>query len=84
MTSEIAKEWANEDRHGAQDQAFREWLGELNTLMTAWHEKHGNLPYELPINTKANEDNALAWRDSFDDGMTPQEAFDVDQSYWEE
>jgi hypothetical protein len=78
MCSEIAKEWAAEDRAGARDQEFSEWCDKLEVIMRAWDVKHGNLPYELPL------DRDAGWRDCFNDDMTPQEAFDSDQSYWEE
>lgn len=61
---------------------FSEWLGILESIMRAWDEKHGNLPYTLPLTHDENEGNRLCWKDSYDDGMTPQEAFDADQMYW--
>ena len=67
-----------------QDQGFLPWLDALEKIMTDWHAKHGNLPYELPLDRDLVSGNNLCWMDSFDDGMTPQEAFDSDLSYWEE
>lgn len=67
----------------ARDALFLAWLGELEKVMTAWDAKYGNLPYALPLDRDLTAGNNLCWRDSYDDGMTPQEAFDSDQSYWE-
>ena len=54
-----------------------EWLPALQAIMSTWDEKYGNLPYELPLG------DFRCWRDSYDDGMSPQEAFDSDQTYWD-
>ena len=63
---------------------FDIWLIELESLMTEWHRKYGNLPYELPLDKTPDAGNVLCWKDSFDDGMTPEEAFASDRQYWEE
>lgn len=63
---------------------FREWVDKLEEIMRKWDAKHGNLPCGLPLDRDPTSGNLLCWKDSFDDGMSPQEAFDSDQSYWEE
>ena len=62
--------------------AWESWLSELERIMRAWDDKHGNLPYSLPLTSGEHEGNRLCWMDSYDDGMTPQEAFDEDLTYW--
>lgn len=64
--------------------SFLTWLLDLEKIMTDWQAAHGNLPYDLPLDLDMTNGNVLCWRDSYDDGMTPQEAFASDQSYWEE
>jgi hypothetical protein len=63
---------------------FSTWLDQLEAIMRSWHEKHGNLPYALPLVRDPKCEAVISWRDSYDDGMTPQQAFESDQSYWEE
>ena len=63
---------------------FKDWLASLETVMREWDAKHGNLPYTLPLTGVDNEGNVLCWKDSYDDGMTPEEAFASDRTYWEE
>lgn len=63
---------------------FSEWMDELEGLMRDWHAKHGNLPYDLPLDRAEDNANICCWRDSYDDGMTPEEAFASDRAYWEE
>lgn len=79
--SEIADEWAKEDRAGAEDAEFAEWLAALERIMGEWDRKYGNLPYALPLKSSTGLD---CWREMFDEQMTPQEAFDEDQSSWSE
>lgn len=62
------------------DVAFLEWVAKLEDIMRAWGAKYGNLPYDLPL---AEGTGLECWHDSYKDEMTPQEAFDSDQSYWE-
>jgi len=52
--------------------------------MREWDAAHGNLPYELPLDRAEDNGNVLCWKDSYDDGMTPAQAFDSDKTYWEE
>lgn len=63
---------------------FKDWLASLEAIMRDWDAKHGNLPYTLPLTDTDNEGNVLCWKDSYDDGMTPEEAFASDRTYWEE
>lgn len=63
---------------------FNDWLASLEAIMRDWQAKHGNLPYKLPLSDAENEGNVLCWKDSYDDGMTPEEAFASDRTYWEE
>lgn len=62
--------------------SFDAWLGELETIMGLWHLQHGDLPYDLPLDRSADNGNVLCWRDSYDGGLTPQQAFDYDRTYW--
>jgi len=64
--------------------SFTEWLAELERLMTEWDQQYGNLPYGFPLDKSPDNGNVLCWRDSFDDGMTPGEAFASDRQYWED
>ena len=68
----------------ARDTVFVVWLAELEKIMGEWDAKYGNLPYALPLDRAEDNGNVCCWRDSYDDGMTPQQAFESDQSYWEE
>ena len=81
MTSSMTT--VEEQRTIALDEKFMAWIGELEKLMQAWGDKHcdGGTPYSLPL---ANSTGLSYWHDGYADGMTPQEAFDSDQSYWEE
>jgi hypothetical protein len=63
---------------------FNQWLDILEGLMREWDAAHGNLPYELPLDRAEDNGNVLCWKDSYDDGMTPGQAFDSDKTYWEE
>ena len=60
---------------------FDQWVTDLERIMGEWDAKHGNLPYTLPLRDSTGLD---CWRDGFDNDYTPQEAFESDQSYWEE
>lgn len=68
------------ERSEADDAAWPAWISEVERIAKAWDEKHGNYPYSLPLLQSTGHEN---WRDTFDDGMTPQEAFDEDQKHWE-
>ena len=78
------EQWDNAqlERSEAEDAKWQEWLRALEQIMAAWDAKHGNLPYTLPLTSGEHDGNRLCWMDSYDDGMTPQEAFDSDQTYW--
>ena len=65
----------------ASNPEFDQWMGRLEDIMLDWRRKHGNLPYGLPLHKSTGLE---CWHTSFVDGMSPQEAFDSDQSYWEE
>ena len=69
------------DTKCAANGSFMAWIGKLETLMREWDTKHGNLPYTLPLSYSTG---LRVWLDSFEDGMTPQDAFASDRSYWEE
>ena len=64
--------------------SFSEWMDILEKLMGEWDGKYHNLPYPLPLDRAKDNGNICCWRDSYDDGMTPQECFDSDKMYWEE
>lgn len=60
---------------------FDQWVTELEHIASVWRDKNGNLPYRLPL---CDSTGLECWRIHFDDDMTPQQAFDSDQSYWAE
>ena len=69
------------DAKCAENVSFMAWVADLEKLMSEWDAKHNNLPYTLPL----SDSTGLRVRlDSFEDGMTPRDAFASDQSYWEE
>lgn len=59
---------------------FDQWITELEHVAGEWDAKHGNLPYTLPLRDSTG---VGCWHDFFEDGLTPQEAFDSDQSHWD-
>lgn len=56
-----------------------EWLPELESIMQDWDRSWSNLPYSLPLKDSTGLD---CWRDMFDDGLTPEQAFAEDQLCW--
>jgi len=58
---------------------FSFWVHELERIMQKWDATHGNLPYRLPL---ADSTGLECWQEAFDDGMSPQEAFDEDRHCW--
>jgi len=73
-------ERAQEEQMAEAAMAWQQWLDHLESIMREWDAKHGNLPYALPLAESTGLD---CWRDSYDDGMTPADAFASDQSHWE-
>lgn len=67
----------------AKDVAFMAWIAGLEKVVQAWGDKHcdGEPPYGLPL---VDGTGLSCWHDCYADGMTPQQAFDEDQSNWEE
>ena len=59
---------------------FDQWVTELERIMEEWDSEYGNLPYTLPLKASTG---LGCWRESFEDGMSPAEAFASDQNYWE-
>jgi len=58
---------------------FDEWIKQLESIMQTWDEKHGTLPYDLPLASSTGLDS---WRDYYHDDFTPQGAFDEDKACW--
>lgn len=56
-----------------------EWIPQLEKVMADWQRSWGNLPYALPLRGSTGLE---CWRSSFEDGMTPQDAFWSDQENW--
>lgn len=71
-----------DDAEISQDTDFMRWIAALENIVREWGAKHlgGETPYDLPL---ADSTGLRCWYDSYKDGMTPQEAFDSDRSYWE-
>ena len=63
---------------------FMAWVDQLEAIMRAWSSGAGNfpLPHALPLDRDPTNGNILVWKDCYDEGRTPQEAFDRDRSYW--
>ena len=61
---------------------FSDWIEELEQVMEAWKAKYGERPYGEP--TLEETTGLECWRDAYDLGMSPQQAFDEDRSYWED
>lgn len=69
------------DAKYANDAPFLAWVKSVETLMAEWDGRYHNLPYTLPL----EDSTGLAcWHDCYSDGMAPQQAFESDQSHWEE
>ena len=57
------------------DKAFLLWVAELEKEMVAFSRDSGYLPYDLPL---AKSTGLTCWHQSYEDGMTPEEAFASD------
>ncbi|MGI9296394.1 MAG: hypothetical protein ACR2QC_00675 [Gammaproteobacteria bacterium] len=57
--------------------AFADWVDELEQVILSFEKKSGWRPYDIPL---AVSTGLACWREWYDDGMTPQEAFESDQS----
>ena len=60
---------------------FDMWMDLLEAIMRDWQTSWGNLPYSLPL---ADSTGLDCWRDSYDDGLSPLDAFHADQECWED
>lgn len=69
------------DPHHGGKMTFDLWLAWLEQIMRDWQTSWGNLPYTLPL---ADCTGLECWRDAYDDGMTPLDAFHADQENWED
>lgn len=56
-----------------------EWLPALEQVMRDWDTSWGNLPYTLPLAESTGID---CWREMFDNGLLPDDAFFEDQNSW--
>jgi hypothetical protein len=69
------------DAEIAQDAAFMKWIGRLEKVLKEWGDKYGDgsPPYSLPL---ADGTGLECWHQMYEEGFTPQEAFDEDRSNW--
>lgn len=81
LEDEMGYDTAVTDPHTGGKITFEMWVSELEGVMRDWEKSWGNLPYVLPLAVSTGFD---CWRDSYDDGMSPQHAFWSDQEYWED
>ena len=65
----------------AERTAFTTFIDELEGILDGLKGKHGDRPYGKPL---AKSTGLLCWKDSFDDGMSASEAFEMDCSYQED
>lgn len=64
-----------------QSREFGDWMANLEAVMDEWKAKHGVRPYgDEPLSTATGLE---CWKTAFDDGKSPQEAFDEDRDCWE-
>lgn len=61
-------------------QRFSDWMDKLEGLMDKFEAKHGQRPYSKPL---AENTGLGCWYESFQDGMTPEEAFAADRDCWD-
>ena len=59
---------------------FTAFIDELEAVIDDWQSEFGNRPYLKPL---ARGTGLGCWKESYDDGMSAQEAFDADREYWE-
>lgn len=65
----------------AQDEKFMAWIFELENVMQQFdHDFPGCSPYGLPLMTSTGWE---CWRQSYDEGMSPREAFNSDYQNWD-
>ncbi len=67
------------DPHTGGKLTFEMWLDQLEGHMRGWDAQWGNLPYLLPL---ADSTGLDCWREMYDDGMSPLDAFWEDQNAW--
>ncbi|MDX2308105.1 MAG: hypothetical protein NW216_07700 [Hyphomicrobium sp.] len=63
------------DPHHGGELTFEMWLKRLDDVMRDWQTSWGNLPYILPL---ADSTGLDCWREMYDYGLSPQDAFWVD------
>lgn len=62
-------------------ETFDLWIAGLERAMDAWAARHGERPYG--DGSLAETTGLECWRDYYEDGYSPHEAFLEDQSYWD-
>jgi len=67
------------DSHTGGKLTFEMWIEQLESIMREWITHWENLPYRLPL---ADSTGLDCWRDMYDDGISPIEAFWADQESW--
>lgn len=60
---------------------FEAWLGEVTRLALRWQRGKLGYHYRLPLSLSASVD---MWKDLFEHGLTPLEAFKDDLADWDE
>lgn len=70
----------DEDKPLLNDAAFMAWIADLERIMTEFGERNDGHPYGGPL---VESTGLKSWRGYFEDGYTPQHAFDEDATYWE-
>jgi hypothetical protein len=61
--------------------SFAEWIVDLEKIMDGWKEKHGEKPYgDGPLSMTTGLES---WRDFYDDGYSPLDAFEEDRTNWD-
>jgi hypothetical protein len=65
-----------------EELTFEQWMEELaevsRKIVAAFAE-----PWDEELRHDYYEGQSDTWRDSWEDGLTPQEAIESDMSYWE-
>lgn len=60
---------------------FEAWIAELEAIMDDWGKKHEGRPYGN--GTLAETTGLSCWMQSYDEGLSPQDAFDEDRDCWD-
>lgn len=78
-TRELSFHYPSDERF-SRDEKFMAWMSDLERIMVDFGAKHEGHPYGGPL---VESTGLECWFDYYDNGFSPQAAFDEDRTYWD-